>query len=889
MKSRFPKIYFFRDLPLAWKFSCIVIGIVLMMGVVSTFLIQTRLASALHAEHQERGMTIARDLAANSINSLLTHNRFKLHQMLSNIQSNELDVEYIFVLDSKKNIFVHTFGEEGFPAVLLDNNLLQPGADIANSLLMLEEDGRIINDFAIPVMNGMAGEIHLGLNELVILQKIKKIIQELVGIIIFVSLLGIVAAFFFVRIISAPLKSLTSASEKVGRGELIHNLQITGHDEIGQLTVTFNQMVKSIEIYRVEQNAAELQLVESYSLLTSLIDSIPDLIFYKDTKGIYLGCNKAFALFAGRDKEEIRGSFDVDLFGRDVAEFFREKDCHMLASGKYPGNEAWVNHPDGRRILLDTLNTPYYGPDDSVIGVIGVSRDITERKKNEMKLLLSKEEWEKTFNAISDIITLQDKNHCIVRANKAAYDFFEADEETLEGMKCYEVFRGSSESCLGCPSLSTFQDRKNHSEIIEHKKLGKTFHVEIAPIFDQNNDVQYLVHTAKDISDIKRLEEELFQAQKMEAVGTLAGGIAHDFNNILSSVIGFSELAKLRIQNGLFPEKEIDQILIAGNRAAELVKQILVFSHKRQSSPILQPLDPYLIIKETLKMLRSSLPTTIDIQADIDNECGAVMVEPTKLHQIVLNLCTNAFHAIENEKGILRIQLHQEKLDKEHINENEGTAGLYVVLSVTDTGCGMDKSTMDHIFDPYFTTKEVGKGTGLGLSLIHGIVYNYKGFVRVESEPGKGSTFKIYLPALPTDAVTDEKIDTKPLPSGNEHIFLVDDEKDIVAVNKVLLELSGYTVTTATDSQEALAKIRANPDQFDLIITDQTMPNLSGSELAQKILEIKPSMPIILSTGYSSVISESEVCSLGIKKYIGKPVDRKTLVIAVRDVLDGVI
>lgn len=543
-----------------------------------------------------------------------------------------------------------------------------------------------------------------------------------------------------------------------------------------------------------------------------------------------------------------------------------------------------VSSYSDERLLLWMENYVYKLPTGEIVAVYD---DITPRKQAEEQLLKKTEEWEKTFNAIPDIITLQDKNMKIIRANQATFDFFQMEPEELLGSTCYSLFKETVEPCPGCPGSISLIDNKKHSNIIEHTLQGKIFHVCSTPILDHNNEVQYIVYIAQDITEKKRLEEELFQSHKMEAIGTLAGGIAHDFNNILSAILGYSELAKAELPENSRAKKDIDLVLQSGERAVELVKQILTFSRKTDLQK--KPLRIDVIVKEALKMMRSSLPTTIDIKTHFEQEICLVLAAPSSIHQIVVNLCTNAFHAIGNDKGKLEVILSNVNLEPEQVSDKPKVqAGLFVLLTVKDTGKGMDEKTVARIFEPYFTTKKQGEGTGLGLAVTHGIVEDCNGFIEVESSLGEGTIFHIYLPALKEVLAVPLAVENnRSLATGNEKILFIDDEPAITDVGASFLSSLGYNVITETKSMNALERFRSNPKYFDLVITDQTMPDLTGAELSQTMLKLNPDIPIILCTGYTSALSEDQAYAIGIKSFAVKPLSKRTLAETVRRVLDG--
>jgi PAS domain S-box-containing protein len=398
--------------------------------------------------------------------------------------------------------------------------------------------------------------------------------------------------------------------------------------------------------------------------------------------------------------------------------------------------------------------------------------------------------------------------------------------------------------------------------------------------------------TALDITERKRaererasLEEKLRISQKMEAIGTLAGGIAHDFNNILSAIIGYAELADIDTRRESPVASSLAQILKAAFRARDLVRQILMFS--RQSAVQFGPLQVNLIIKETLKLLRASLPATIQVRQDL-GDCGKILGDPTQVHQVVMNLCTNAYHAMGAEGGLLDISLSSVDISAGHLVQGETLQpGQYLKLSVRDTGHGIDPEMLHRIFEPYFTTREKGAGTGLGLAVVHGIVKNHRGAIQASSQVGVGSTFDVYFPKVEDYGVESEAEPEEPVRGGNECILFVDDEPALEELGGRLLSGLGYEVVTRSSAWEALQLFKAKTMAFDLVITDMTMPQLTGEKLALEILRIRPGMPIILCTGFSEQISNERARSLGIRALVMKPFLKNEMARMIRRVLDG--
>ena len=587
-------------------------------------------------------------------------------------------------------------------------------------------------------------------------------------IILILSLYGILF-----RIVLEPLKKLKDYAVSVSHSDKCSS-SLKNHIFCGEMEVlrsSLEEMLAKLEDRYVERQQEARRFKESEERFRSLINAIPDLVWLKNKEGIYLVCNEMFRRLFGAKESDIVGKTDYDFVDKDLADSFRKHDRIAMEEKRSRSNEEWVTSvAGGQPRLLDTTKTPLFDTDGKMVGVLGVARDITQRKQNE--------------------------------------------EERIE------------------------------------------------------------------------LQTQLSQMQKMESVGQLAGGMAHNFNNNLAIILGNIELSQLKLPRDSEAITLLENAKIAVLRSRDLVRQILIYSRKGEHKNI--PVRLSQIFDETLELLRSTIPMTVNLQQTTSSSCQEVSIlgNPSQIQEALINLCNNAVHAMD-EKGNLEVSLETVDLLSQDIPlQYELPAGRYAKISVHDDGSGMSEKIQEKIFDPFYTTKGVGHGTGMGLSSVAGIVDQHAGWIKVESAQGCGSTFDLYLPTIESSTISISKTEQGDIPQGKERILFLDDDEMLSKLGEQMLSELGYQVTPMLSSQAALGLFKANPALFDLVITDQTMPELSGTDFIKELLRIRPDLPCILCTGYSSKVSPENIKEIGVKELLMKPFEQAVLARAIRRALN---
>ncbi|MFP4380087.1 MAG: PAS domain S-box protein [Candidatus Sumerlaeia bacterium] len=639
--------------------------------------------------------------------------------------------------------------------------------------------------------------------------------------------------------------------------------------------------------YERAQERVTHALAESEERYRKIFDSAGDTILViKD--GYLVDCNRKALEMFNCPRSRLIGRSPLDLSPEVQANGQKTKDLSKEYMKKaYQGEEVFFEwrhrRDDGSLFDAEVALVPADFNEEHY--AMAIVRDVTERKRTQV-------EMQRLVRAIEDAaeeVVITDLEGTIEYVNPAFERITGYSRTEAIGQNPRILKSGKHDAAFYQDMWKTIQSGQVWTgRLINKRKDGSliTEEATISPILSSKGLGLGYVSVKRDISNHLQMENQLRQAQKMEAIGQLAGGIAHDFNNILSGVLGFAEIILDKIENDEEVDKySVNQILHAANRARELVQQILTFSRRQDVE--MRPVSLGKIAREALKLLRASIPATIRIEQDILAKNDIVLADPTQMHQVVVNLCTNAYHAMRESGGILSVKLEQVEIKRDTIARFKNLKpGQYLRLVVSDTGCGIPPENLERIFEPFFTTKARDEGTGMGLSVVHGIITRHGGDIVVQSEPDEGASFEIFIPRQTVDvkeiAPQDEEI-----PGGDESVLLVDDEATLTEVVGMVLESLGYHVDSTNDPREALQAFQKNADKYDLVITDLTMPNLTGSDLAMHIHNIRQDIPIIMLTGYGETTLSTPIPQNIIDLVIHKPVTRAKLAQHVREVLDS--
>lgn len=629
---------------------------------------------------------------------------------------------------------------------------------------------------------------------------------------------------------------------------------------------------------------AHKQAEKELRLTKYSIDNSSNAAFWIRRNGQFHYANKAASLLTGYSHREL---LNICLWELDP-NFPREDfNTHWqeLEEKRTLTFESLYTKKNGQQIPVEIItNLQDFEKEKYIFAYV---QDITERKKSEMERtrLVSVIEQSSDNIAITDLQgNIEYVNPVFEKSTGySRTEVFGENQRILKSGKHDDAFYRNIWETITSGRIWTgniFNKHKNGTIIEESAS--------IFPVLNSDGEIKNFVAVKRDMTEKNKMERQLIEAQKLDAIGTLASGIAHDFNNILNVIFGYAHLSKRKLSDPSEHRKiagYLDKVFLAGGRAKELIDQILTFSRKGEYN--LTKIDLRPLVKESIKFLRATIPTTISIKLSIDSDLSTVLGDATQIQQVIMNLCTNASHAMDEKGGILEVRLTNYQIQHKTVDTGNLDPGDYVHLTVSDSGMGMDDETKLRIFEPFFTTKEEGKGTGLGLSIVHGIVSKHGGFIKVYSQEGLGTKFNIYLPASKNEPMEIEKEDSQTLPTGSESILFDDDEIDLCDAYGDILIMQGYRVQTTTSSRNALSEFNKNPGGYDLVITDYTMPEMDGIELSRRIHEQKQKIPIILISGLQQLLSDEELEPAGVAAKYSKPIESEVLIRGVRDILDN--
>jgi len=682
--------------------------------------------------------------------------------------------------------------------------------------------------------------------------------------------------------------AITSQGRQVGILEVGYLEETPGpflEEERTLLQALAGQMGEFLERKRVRD-----ALKTSSRYTRSLIEASLDPLVTISPQGKITDVNRATELATGVARQKLIGSDFSDYFTEPQKA--REGYEQVFQRGAVRDYPLAIRHVSGN--VTDVLYNAsvYRSGAGEVQGVFAAARDITERKQAEEALRQNEKFLRNILELLPVGVWITDPQGVITYGNPAAHRIWGESRDV--GLVPFKEFKGwwlatgkpiEPEEWAVARAIRKGEASLNEEVEIEcfdgsHKSILNS----AIPLRNEKNEIIGAFIINDDITERRRTEQAVRQMQKMEALGTLAGGIAHDFNNLLMPIVINTELALLDVKKGILPSLTYMQLVKeAATRGQGLVKQIITFSRQREQPR--QPVDINPVIKEALKFLRASIPKNIEIRSSLEVDPAVVLADPTQIHQVLMNLCSNAAFAMRGQRGLLQVTVTRVEMDPEAAAwQADLKPGAYLRLTVSDTGHGMDPEVRDRAFDPFFTTKKPGEGTGMGLAVVHGIIQNHEGAITLETEVGKGTTVHVFLPWVQADE-PQEPVPSGPIPTGKERILLVDDEEIQVQTLQHMLERLGYRVIGKTSALEALEIFRSHPDVFDLVITDQTMPALTGAELSRELLRLRPDLPIILYTGYSETFDEEEARAIGIRDFAVKPMTVMGLAERIRNAL----
>ncbi|MGL1930265.1 MAG: PAS domain S-box protein [Desulfotalea sp.] len=643
--------------------------------------------------------------------------------------------------------------------------------------------------------------------------------------------------------------------------------------------------------YSVSKN-----LLESEARYRSLIDNQTDLVCRINPDGQFLFVNDIYGTFFSMPKKELIGSKWQSLTFDDDLELINEKLSTLSKKNPTVIIENRVRSGKGKIHWMNFSNTGLFDSQGNLLEIQSVGRDITALKKSEEDLLMSEASYARAMRGTSDgfwdwnIVT----NECYLSQRWKELLGFSEDELANESESFFSRVHPDEVSCVQEAMKAHFEQSVPY--IVKHRlrtKKGDYKWFQGRGMAERNEQGQAVIMSGSitDITDFMKAEEEndqletqLRQAQKMESIGNLAGGIAHEFNNMLTIIMGHNELIMEDLPEASLARESADEIRVAGLRARDVVKQLLTFS--RRDDAVKKVLDLSFVVKESIKLMRSSTPANIRIEQNLSAGTYPVMGNDTQINQLIINICNNAVDALPEKEGLITIELLNETIDfQQDKYQAKLKSGQYVKLVICDNGIGMDAETVDRVFEPYFTTKDIGEGTGIGMAVVYGIVERHGGAILADSKLGRGTTYTIFLPTYEGMLELDSA-ERNIMPRGDEHILYVDDEPSIATLGKRLLEGLGYTAESTSYPEKALDMVRNDPYKFDLLITDMAMPNMTGDQLIIETLKIRQNIPTIICTGYSSRISEKAATNIGACSYIMKPINKSELATVVRKVLD---